>query len=211
MRPLRRELAGAPRTGTTVNSSAVALGVWSMVGGVSTGCGVGGASAIARSWAATTSAMMMRPIGPDPASEVTSIPNSPTSFSSPWRCPISPCRCLALLLGAVPRLGRCHGRRGIRRQCRAHVIGVRRGTGRGTLRERICSPGSAEARGPYVRAPRRRRMERSQHLPADRRLDINGCLGCLQSHQDVPCSDGRALCDIPLGDDGILATIPCGR
>ena len=32
MRPLRRELAGAPRTGTTVNSSAVALVVWSMVG-----------------------------------------------------------------------------------------------------------------------------------------------------------------------------------
>lgn len=48
MRLLRRELAGAS-TGSAVNSSAVALGVWSMVGGVSTSCGVGGASAIAPS------------------------------------------------------------------------------------------------------------------------------------------------------------------
>ena len=53
-------------------------------------------------------------------------------------------------------------------------------------------------------------IERTQHLPADRRLDIDGGFGRFQSHQDVPRGHVRSLCDIPLQENGILASISCG-
>ena len=129
--------------------------------------------------------MMMRPIGPDPASEVTSIPNSPTNFSSPWRCPISPqvsgpparrrpeAGSLSRPAWDTQAMSRpCHRRppRDRQRNPEGHLL-----TRLGRSARTLCSGTSSPA------AP-----ERSQHLPADRRLDINGCLGCLQSHQDVP-------------------------